>query len=77
MGCDTVKLKLRKIHYCVRRGDHESNCIEWKREGKERGNVEITGFVFEGTLGGRGYRKGCPAQGYEYLIMSGVPDVYA
>jgi hypothetical protein len=32
------------------RGNHECYCIEWKREGEERGNVEIAGFAFEGTL---------------------------
>jgi hypothetical protein len=77
MGCDTVKLKLGRINYFVSRGNHESYCIEWKREGEERGNVEIAGFAFEGTLGRRGHRKRIPAQGNEYLILPGVPYVYA
>jgi hypothetical protein len=39
--------------------------------------MEIAGFAFEGPLGRRGYRKRVPAQGNEYLILPGVPDVYA
>jgi hypothetical protein len=59
------------------RGNHERNCIEWKREGEERDNVEIAGFVFERALRGWGYRKRHPAKGIEYLLLPGLPYVYA
>ena len=45
--------------------------------GEERGNVKIAGFAFKGALGRRGYRKRDPAQGNEYLMLPGVPNVYA
>ena len=59
------------------RGNHERNCIEWKREGEKGGNVEIAGFTFEGALGGRGYRKRFPIQGNEYFLLPGVTYLYA
>jgi hypothetical protein len=77
MACDTVKLKSRRINYFVKRGNDECYRIEWKREGEERGNVEIAGFAVEGALRGRGYRKRYSAQGNEYLMLPGLPHVHA
>jgi hypothetical protein len=59
------------------RGSHECYRNKWKREGEERDNMEIARFVFEGALRGWGYRKRLPVKRIEYLILPGLPHVYA
>jgi len=63
--------------YKRERRDDEGDSLEWKREGKERGDMETAGFAFEGALRGRGNGKRFSVKRDEPFTLSSMPDLYA